>query len=90
MPLISSFAGLLIYMYKELNSPHHEPHIHVVFGQQKLSISLKGEILSGEKLPTKKQKLLEAWIVNREDELQASWVALNKHGEVIKIKGIEL
>ncbi len=90
MPLISSFAGLLIYMFKENNSSHHEPHIHVVFGQEKISMSLKGEILAGEKLPRKKQKLLEAWIVNREDELLASWIALNQHGEVIKIKGIEV
>lgn len=90
MPLISSFAGLLIYMFKEKNSPHGMPHIHIVFGQQKLSMSLDGNILSGNKLPNKKQKLLEAWIANREDELLASWIALNENGEVIKIKGLEI
>lgn len=90
MPLISSFAGLLIYMYKETNGPHHTPHFHVVYGEKKLSMSFTGEILAGEKLPKKKQKLLEAWVVNREDELYASWVALNEHGQVIKIRGIEV
>ncbi len=90
MPLISSFAGILIYMFKELNSPHSIPHVHVVFGNQKLSITFEGKILAGELLPKKKQKLLEAWLLNREDELIASWKALNENGEVIKIKGIEL
>lgn len=90
MPLISSFAGILIYMFKENNGPHHEPHIHVVFGESRLSISFAGEILAGEALPRKKQKLLEAWIAVREDELIASWTALNENGEVIKIRGIEV
>lgn len=90
MPLISSFAGLLIYMFKEKNSPHHIPHIHIVFGEQKLSVSISGEILAGEKLPKKKQKLLEAWLANREDEILASWIALNENGEVVKIRGIEV
>ena len=90
MPLISSFAGLLIYMFKEKNSPHNMPHIHVVYGEQKLSISLSGDILAGKKLPTKKQKLLEAWLANREDEINASWIALNENNEVIKVKGIEV
>ena len=90
MPLISSFAGLLIYMFKEKNSPHNMPHIHVVFAEYKLSMSLTGEILAGKELPKKKQKLLEAWVANREDELLASWIALNENDEVIKVKGLEV
>ena len=35
MPLISSFLGILIYMFKEKNSPHHKPHVHVVYAEHK-------------------------------------------------------
>ena len=89
MPLISSFLGILIYMFKEKNSPHHKPHIHAVYGGKKISIAADGEILAG-KLPKKQQKYVEAWVALREDEIKASWIAMNAdNSEVIKIKGLE-
>ena len=88
MPLISTFYGILIYMFKELQSPHSKPHIHAVFSGEKLSIAFDGEILAGN-LPRKQQKLVEAWVALHEDELNASWIVLNENGEVIKIKGLE-
>ena len=59
MPLISSFLGVLIYMFKEVNSPHHKPHVHVVYGKYKMSIAADGEILAGT-LPRKQLKAVEA------------------------------
>jgi len=44
MPLISSFLGILIYMFKEKNSPHHKPYIHAVYGGKKISIAADGEM----------------------------------------------
>lgn len=88
MPLISSFYGILIYMFKELQNPHNKPHIHAVFAGEKLSIDFNGDILAGS-LPRKQQKLVEAWVALHEDELNAAWIALNENGEVIKIKGLE-
>jgi hypothetical protein len=88
MPLISSFFGILIYMFKEKNSPHSMPHVHAVFAGEKLSIGSNGEILAG-KLPRKQQKCVEAWVALREDEINAAWIALNENGEVIKIKGLD-
>lgn len=88
MPLISSFLGILIYMYKEINSPHHKPHVHAVYSGEKMSISTDGTILAG-RLPRKQQKYVEAWVALREDELNAAWIALNEHSEVLKVKGLE-
>jgi hypothetical protein len=42
-----------------------------------------------EVLPRKQMKLVDAWVALHEDELNASWVALNENDEVIKIKGLE-
>ena len=47
MPLISSFYGILIYMFKELKGPHNKPHIHAVFAGEKLTIAFDGEIFAG-------------------------------------------
>jgi len=88
MPLISSFLGILIYMFKEKNSPHYKPHVHVVFGGSKMSIAADGEILAGS-LPRKQQKAVEAWVALREDEIRAAWTALNENDEIIKIRGLE-
>ena len=88
MALISSFYGILIYMFKEKNSPHHMPHIHAVYSGDRMSIAANGEILAG-KLPGKQQKIVEAWVALREDEIKAAWIALNENSEVIKIKGLE-
>jgi len=88
VPLISSFFGILVYMYKERNCPHGRPHVHAVFANERVSISADGVILAGG-LPRKQQKYLEAWVALREDEIKAAWAALNDNGEVIKIKGLD-
>ncbi|MDR0308147.1 MAG: DUF4160 domain-containing protein [Chitinispirillales bacterium] len=40
-------------------------------------------------LPPKQQKIVEAWVSVHETDIIASWDALNKFNEVIKIKGWE-
>ena len=90
MPLISSFYGVLIYLYSEVNSRHHKPHIHAVYNEFELVIAFDGEILEGvDRFPGKQRKLVEAWVAIHPDELQAAWVAWNQDGERIKIKGLE-
>jgi hypothetical protein len=83
MPLVSAFFGILVYMFKEKNSPHNTPHVHAAFGEFKMSIASDGTVLAG-RLPRKQQKYVEAWVALREDEINASWTALNENGEVIK------
>jgi hypothetical protein len=55
-----------------------------------MSIGADGKVLAG-RLPRKQQKYVEAWVALREDEIRASWVAMNAdNSEVIKIKGLEV
>jgi len=89
MALISSFLGILIYMYKEKNNPHHIPHVHAIFREHTLAVAFDGTVLAGS-LPRKQQKAVEAWVALREDELYAAWSALNEDGVVLKIKGLEV
>ena len=73
MPIISTFYGLLIFMFFEGGSQHNKPHIHVKFQNEKAVFSIpNGEILDGY-LNNKKTKLIQAWIAIHEDELMADW-----------------
>jgi len=88
MPIISQFYGILIYLYRELNSQHNGPHVHAQYAEFEMSISFDGNIIAGS-FPNKQRKLVEAWVALHEDELKAAWKAYNENGEIIKIKGLE-
>ncbi len=90
MPLISSFYGILIYLYSEIKTKHNIPHLHAIYYEYELVVSFDGEILAGlDSFPTKQRKLVEAWVAIHSDELMASWIAWNRDGEKIKIKGLD-
>ena len=73
MPLISSFYGLLIYMYYLDNKQHNYPHIHVKHQQFEGIFRIPdGELLDGN-LPIGKTKLVLAWIELHKEELMADW-----------------
>ncbi len=88
MPIISQFYGILIYMYREIGGHHNEPHIHIKYNEFEVVMNFKGKKLSG-KIPPKQRKLVTAWIILHEEELNAVWHALQTDGEIIKIKGLE-
>jgi len=85
MPSLSTFYGLIIWMYKETSGKHNVPHIHVQYGEEQLVISLDGEILEGE-IPRPKKKLLDAWMEIHHDELVANWTLLSKGEKPVKIE----
>lgn len=85
MPSLSTFYGLIIWMYKEIGGRHNVPHIHVQYGEEQLVISLDGEILEGE-IPRSKKKLLDAWMEIHHDELVANWTLLSKGEKPVKIE----
>lgn len=66
------FYGIIIYMYWEINGKHKMPHIHATYQGQKIVISLDGTVLEGE-LPTKKLRMVQAWMDIHEEELKANW-----------------
>jgi len=88
MPLISSFYGILIYLYKEVGTVHKTPHVHASYGEYDMAIDFDANVLAGE-FPRKQQKFVEAWILLHQDELRAAWKAYSEFGELIKIRGLE-
>ncbi|MEA1875778.1 MAG: DUF4160 domain-containing protein [Bacteroidota bacterium] len=73
MPSISAFYGIIVYMYFLDNKRHNLPHIHVKYSEEEVIVSIpNGDILEG-KIPSRKMKLLQAWIEIHKDELMADW-----------------
>jgi hypothetical protein len=87
MPLVSQFYGILIYIYKEIKGKHNVPHFHAKYAEFESVYDFKANLLDGD-LPHKQRKLVEAWTLIHEDELNAAWVAWNESGEVVKIDGL--
>ena len=52
MPSLSTFYGLIVWMYKETDGKHNLPHIHVQYGDYRLAVSLDGQDLEGSILST--------------------------------------
>lgn len=84
MPALSMFYGIIVYMYREKGGQHNKPHVHAIYGDEEVIISLEGEVLEGS-LSRKKQKLLEAWMVIHSEELDANWKLLSNGEPFFKI-----
>lgn len=80
MPSLSTFYGIIVYMYFMDNRQHNLPHINVKYQDHEVVVSIpEGDILEGS-IPSSKMKLLQAWIEIHKDELVADW-ALAVSGE---------
>ena len=73
MPLISSFYGVLIYMYFMDTKQHHTPHIHATYQGFEAVFSIDAADLLDGKFPPKQTRLVQPWIELRREELIADW-----------------
>lgn len=75
MPRICEFFGIVIYIYYQDTGVHHAPHFHAEYAGEEVVVSIpEAEVLAGS-LPRKQEKLVKAWAVLREAELQQAWAA---------------
>jgi len=60
-------------MYFMDSKQHKLPHIHVKYQEHEVVVEIpEGNVLEG-KIPSRKMKLLQAWIEIHKDELMADW-----------------
>lgn len=72
MPEISRFYGIVIKMYF-LSSEHNPPHIHAIYNEDAIAISIEDcSILSGD-LPPNAKRLVIEWIQIHKNELLEIW-----------------
>lgn len=73
MPEIARFQGIVIRMFVELGGKHHEPYFHAYYQDMVASYRItEVELLRGQ-LPTRQNRLVEAWAELHKDELLANW-----------------
>lgn len=84
MPTLAMFYGIIIRMQSEKGGKHNKPHIHCIYGEYEIVVSLDGEHLEGE-MPASKLKLIDAWIELHKDELEANWKLLSDGDGYFKI-----
>lgn len=88
MPVISQFYGLIIQMFFDENTRHHQKHLHVRYNEYKVIYNFEGEILDG-KLSRKQQKLMEAWISIHKEKLESLWNLMREQDEYFKIEPLK-
>lgn len=71
MPRISTFYGVVIYMYWN-ERDHPVAHFHACHGGRRASISAYGEVLAGL-LEPRALKLIREWAMLRQNEILANW-----------------
>ena len=69
MPVVSMFFGIIITMNTDDHTP---PHIHARYQGHEAAFTFDGTILAGQ-LPRKQRKLVEAWVLLHDEELEANW-----------------
>lgn len=84
MPALSMFFGIIVRMQSEIGGKHNKPHIHALYGDNEIVVGIDGEVLEGS-FPNKQLKLLLAWMIIHEDELQANWKLLSNGDGYFKI-----
>ena len=73
MPEISRFLGIVITMYAEPGARHKTPHFHARFGESSATFEiLSGDLIVGS-LPKPQLRLVEAWAILRQSELEEDW-----------------
>lgn len=82
------FYGIIIRMQSEKGGKHNKPHIHALYGDNEIIVSIDGDILQG-KFPNKQLKLLLAWMAIHEDELYANWKLLSDGDGYFKIEPLK-
>lgn len=86
MPVLSTFYGIIVRMYREAGGKHKIPHIHAEYSGSEIVISLSGDILESEnKFPKNKLKLLEAWMEIHREDLEANWTLLSNGEQFFRI-----
>lgn len=88
MPIISQFYGIIISMYFMESDKHHLPHLHARYNENKATYDFDSNKINGE-MPSKQDKLIQAWIQIHKDELNSLWILMREDNEYFKIKPLD-
>ena len=85
MPEISSFYGIVIYMYF---NEHNPPHFHVNYGEYNAIVTIEDGIVTGS-IPRRALNLIYDWLDLHKDELMENWRRLKNCDSFLKIEPLK-
>ena len=83
MPRISSFYGIIIWMYWD---DHNPPHFHATYGEHEILINIVDFSIYAGYLPGRAFGLLMEWTFIHQTELLNNWELMK---ESLPLKNIE-
>jgi len=89
MPLISSFFGIVIYMYWEKRTKHSKAHFHAVYNEYECVYGLPTLEKLGGGLPSRADRMVRTWAKSHKDELMENWNRIQQDKPLKKIKPLE-
>ena len=85
MPSISSYYGIIIYMYF---NEHNPPHFNVIYNEYKAVISINDGAITGS-LPRRALNMVYEWLDIHKDELLHNWEIMKDGIQPQKIEGLK-
>ena len=83
MPRISSFYGIVIWMYWD---DHNPPHFHATYGEFEILINITDFSIYAGYLPSRAFGLLMEWTSIHQEELLKNWELMRQS---LPLKNIE-
>lgn len=82
MPRISSFYGIVIWMYW---NDHNPPHFHAVYGDAEVLICIEDLSVYSGKLPSRAFGLVMEWAIKHQKKLMENWILASQDLPLNKI-----
>ncbi len=86
MPRISSFYGIVIWMYW---NDHNPPHFHATYGDFEILIRITDLSIYSGSLPSRAFGLIMEWASLHQNELMENWVLLKEERSVKQIEPLK-
>ena len=83
MPRISTFYGVVIYMYWN-ERDHPVAHFHAYHADRRASVSVDGDVLAGS-LEDRALRFVQEWAVLRQGEILANWERARRNEPLLGI-----
>ena len=85
VPRISSFYGIVIWMYHDESHHLGRPHFHARYGDDEASIDIEDLAVIAGRLPTRARRLVVEWARAHQTELRENWDRARRHQPLQRI-----
>jgi hypothetical protein len=86
MPNISSFYGIIIWMYWK---DHNPPHFHAKYGEHDILIKIEDLSVYSGHFPSRAFGLVMEWASMHQEELKQNWELIKKDLPLKKIEPLK-